>query len=85
VLSFRAVKDKPAYMTEPASAIRAAGCIIPEPGRKTTKTPQNPTITAVQRQTPTVSPSNGRDKEVTIIGAAKAMMTISARGMNRSA
>ena len=51
----------------------------------TIKAPIRPTITALQRRRPTVSPGSGIASMVSSSGATKLIAVASASGMNRSA
>ena len=66
----RVTKSLIAKNTVEITAKSDAGIKLSNPGREINKTPKNPTITAVQRRQPTVSPKNTAAPIVTINGVA---------------
>ncbi len=64
----------------PKKGISEAQCHKPPPGLTTINTPNNPTITAIQRLIPTLSLRIGMDNMVMNSGAVKPMAVASAIG-----
>ena len=66
------------------STLIAANEIVPTPGRRISSTPPKPTMTAIHRRHPTLSPSIGTDKAVVISGAVNPSVSASISGIRDS-